>query len=83
MDKFDMAVSEQLRTMDRLLLLQGDIERSQRIEEQMKQLKEEAEKLQKLKDDIEKMKEELAEIQSIFEAQTEEAIRSYHLQESV
>lgn len=82
-DRFDMAVAEQLKTMDRLLLLQGEIERNQKLEEQMQQIKEEAEKLRKLKEDIEKMKEELAEIQSIFEAQTEEAIRSFHLQESM
>jgi|UniRef100_UPI00406C1C6C TolA-binding protein len=82
-DRFDMAVAEQLKTMDRLLLLQGEIERCQKLEEQMQQLKEEAEKLRKLKEDIAKMKEELADIQSIFETQTEEAIRSYHMQGTV
>ncbi|KMJ57371.1 hypothetical protein AB685_15160 [Bacillus sp. LL01] len=82
-DRFDMAVAEQLKTMDRLLLLQGEIEQSQKVEEQLQQLKEEAEKLEKLKEDIAKMKEDLAEIQSVFETQTEEAIRSYHLQGSV
>ncbi|UAL49470.1 hypothetical protein K7887_05030 [Sutcliffiella horikoshii] len=83
MDRFDVAVAEQLKTMDRLLLLQGEIERNEKAIEQLEQLKEEAEKLRKLKEDIEKMKEELAEIQLIFETQTEEAIKSFHLQESI
>ncbi|WP_404431550.1 YgaB family protein [Sutcliffiella horikoshii] len=82
-DRFDVAVAEQLKTMDRLLLLQGEIERNEKAIEQLEQLKEEAEKLRKLKEDIGKMKEELAEIQLIFETQTEEAINSFHLQESI
>ncbi|WP_226683314.1 YgaB family protein [Sutcliffiella horikoshii] len=83
MDRFDVAVAEQLKTMDRLLLLQGEIERNEKVIEQLEQLKEEREKIKKLKEDIAKMKEELAEIQSIFEMQTEEAIKSFHLQESI
>ncbi|WP_078381750.1 YgaB family protein [Sutcliffiella halmapala] len=80
MDKFDMAVAEQLKTMDRLLFLQSEIERCQQAEQQLKQLQEEAAKLQDLKKDIQIMKKELNDIQLVFESQTVEAIRSYNTQ---
>lgn len=83
MDKFDMAVAEQLKTMDRLLFLQTEIERSQQVERQLKQLQEEAAKLHELKKDISIMKKELEDIQLVFKSQTEEAIRSFHVQESI
>ncbi|WP_223703455.1 YgaB family protein [Sutcliffiella deserti] len=83
MDKFDFAVAEQLKTMDKLLFLQSEIERCQQVEQQLFQLQIEADKIHKLKRDIVQMKKDLKEVQRIFETQTEEAIRSYHLEESL
>ncbi|WP_230504059.1 YgaB family protein [Sutcliffiella rhizosphaerae] len=79
MNNFDVAVAKQLETMDKLLGIQVEIERCQQLQTQ---LKEEMEQIQTLKEQIEKMKKELKEVQDIFEAQTEDAIRSYQKMES-
>jgi hypothetical protein len=76
MNRFDELVCEQLKTMDKLLYLQSEIERCQQIEQELIQLQNETE-LQSIQDEIQKMKMELIEIQQIFEQQTEEVIRSY------
>jgi archaellum component FlaC len=83
MDRFDMAVAEQLKTMDKLLFLQGEMERCQKMENQLFQREEETEQLHELKAEIARLKNEITQIQAVFESQTEEAIRSYHLQESL
>lgn len=82
MDRFDLAVAEQLKTMDRLLDLQSEIERCQKVERQLNEIQEEANKLRELKEDIAQMKKDLRDIQLVFENQTEEAIKSYNFKES-
>ncbi|MCM3164954.1 MULTISPECIES: YgaB family protein [Bacillaceae] len=73
---FDQLVGEQLKTMDKLLYLQSEIERCQDIKTQLAALQDEA-KLQSIHDEIAQMKEELNKIQQVFERQTEEVIQSY------
>ncbi|MEH7179593.1 YgaB family protein [Neobacillus vireti] len=76
MDHFNRLVSEQMMTMEKLLYLQGELERCQEIEEQLMTLQNETE-LESVQFDINQMKKELKEIQEIFEKQTEEVIQSY------
>jgi hypothetical protein len=65
-----------MMTMEKLLYLQGELERCQEIEEQLQTLQNETE-LESVQFDINQMKKELKEIQEIFEKQTEEVIQSY------
>lgn len=76
MDLFERLVNEQLKTMDKLLFLQSEIERCQAIEKQLIELQQEA-KLQSIQKEICQMKRQLKEIQKMFEKQTEEVILSY------
>ncbi|MEH7010959.1 YgaB family protein [Neobacillus niacini] len=76
MDHFNRLVSEQMMTMEKLLYLQGELERCQEIEEQLQTLQNETE-LESVQFDINQMKKELKEIQEMFEKQTEEVIQSY------
>jgi hypothetical protein len=76
MNEFNHLVSEQMKTMEKLLYLQAELERCQEIEEELRVLQQETE-LGSVLYEINRMKEELKEIQQIFEAQTEEVIRSY------
>ena len=76
MDEFNRLVTEQLKTMDRLLFLQSELERCQEIELELRQIQQET-KLESVQHEIAKMKKELKEIQQIFETQTEDVIRSY------
>jgi len=76
MDHFNRLVSEQLVTMEKLLYLQGEIERCQQIEVELQTLQKETD-LESIQNEILLMKHELKEIQSIFEKQTEEVIDSY------
>lgn len=75
-DLFERLVNEQLKTMDKLLFLQSEIERCQAIEKQLIELQQEA-KLQSIQEEICQMKRQLKEIQKMFEKQTEEVILSY------
>ena len=77
MNHFNLLVSEQMMTMEKLLYLQAELERCQEIEEQLQMLQNETE-LESIKNEINQMKRELKEIQEIFETQTEEVIQSYH-----
>ncbi|MGM7724157.1 YgaB family protein [Metabacillus sp. Hm71] len=77
---FDQLVGEQLKTMDKLLYLQSEIERCQDIMKQLNALQDEA-KIDSIQDEIEEMKLELNRIQQVFEKQTEEVIRSYENQQ--
>jgi hypothetical protein len=76
MKQFNHLVSEQMKTMEKLLFLQAELERCQEIEEELRILQQETE-LESVLYEIIRMKEELKEIQQIFENQTEEVIRSY------
>lgn len=76
MSQFNRLVSEQLLTMERLLYIQGELERCQEIKEELQKLQN-ATQLESIQSDIQQMKKELKEIQLIFERQTEEVIKSY------
>jgi hypothetical protein len=76
MHLFNRLVNEQMKTMEKLLYLQRELERCQEIEQELMILQEETE-LESIQMEIAKMKEELKEIHKIFEMQTEEVIRSY------
>ncbi|WP_409276219.1 YgaB family protein [Neobacillus sp. SCS-31] len=71
-------VSEQMKTMEKLLYLQAELERCQEIEAELQVLQNETE-LESIQNEIRGMKAELKDIQKIFEEQTEEVIRSYQL----
>ncbi|KAF0824840.1 YgaB family protein [Cytobacillus firmus] len=76
MENFNSLVSEQMKTMEKLLYLQSELERCQEIEEELKAIQQETE-LESVQYEIVRMKEELKQIHRIFEEQTEEVIRSY------
>ncbi|EWG08643.1 hypothetical protein LIS77_05535 [Cytobacillus firmus] len=76
MENFNSLVSEQMKTMEKLLYLQSELERCQEIEEELKAIQQETE-LESVQYEIARMKEELKQIHRIFEEQTEEVIRSY------
>jgi uncharacterized protein YigA (DUF484 family) len=76
MDLFNRLVSDQMVTMEKLLYLQGELERCQQIEEELQTLQD-ATDLESVQADIRLKKKELKEIQTIFEKQTEEVINSY------
>lgn len=76
---FDQLVGEQLKTMDKLLYLQSEIERCQEIKQQLIQLQDET-KILSVQNEIENMKDELTKIQQIFEQQTEDVIKTYEEQ---
>ncbi|MBB6447835.1 YgaB family protein [Bacillus benzoevorans] len=76
MNEFNRLVTEQMKTMDRLLFLQSELERCQEIEMELKVIQRETE-LESVQLKIAQMKEDLKEIQQMFEKQTEEVIRSY------
>jgi hypothetical protein len=76
MNHFNRLVSEQMMTMEKLLNIQGELERCQQIEEELQTLQN-ATDLESIQIDIRQMKKELKEIQLIFEKQTEEVIKTY------
>lgn len=78
MNEFDRLIGEQLRTMEKLLFLQSEIERCQEIEQQLCTLHEISEG-DSVREVIEQKKNELEEIQEVFEKQTEEVIRHFQL----
>lgn len=76
MKTFNRLVGEQLKTMDRLLELQAELERYQKIQRENTHLQDEAKQLF-IQKEVEQTKNELTAIQEIFEKQTEDVIRSY------
>ena len=75
-EQFNELVSMQMKTMDKLLYLQSELERCQQIEQQLFTLRQNTE-LVEIREEIDRMKDELRDIHRIFEEQTEEVIRSY------
>ena len=65
-----------MKTMDKLLFLQSELERCEDIEIQLGKLEQENE-LESVHLELSKMKDELKELQKMFEMQTEDVIRSY------
>ncbi|WP_028390301.1 YgaB family protein [Bacillus cihuensis] len=76
MREFDRLINEQLKTMDKLLFIQTELERCQEIEKELYDLERKSQ-LGTLQDEIEQMKQELNDIQSQFEKQTEDVIQYY------
>jgi hypothetical protein len=81
MGDFNRLVYEQMLTMEKLLWIQGELERCQEIEEELHNLQNQTE-VESIQFEIERMKKELVEIQRMFEKQTEEVIQSYHQMET-
>ena len=75
-DNFNRLVSEQMKTMEKLLFLQAELERCKEVEEELINLQIETE-LESVQYEIARMQTDLREIQQMFETQTEEVIRSY------
>ncbi len=76
MNEFNRLVIKQMKTMDRLLFLQSELERCMEIERELRAIQLETE-VESVQLEIANMKKDLKEIQQIFEQQTEEVIRSY------
>jgi phage-related tail protein len=76
LSQFNKLITDQLKTMDKLLFLQSEIERCQEIEKELAELQQQS-KLDSVSIEIFKMKEELKEIQQVFQDQTTEVIQMY------
>jgi hypothetical protein len=76
MEDFNRLVAEQMKTMEKLLYLQSELERCQQIEQELIELQQQT-KLNSIKEEIAKMKQELKDIHQIFEKQTEDVIKTY------
>ncbi|MEI5908541.1 YgaB family protein [Bacillus spongiae] len=76
MDTFNQLVGEQLKTMEKLLFLQAEIERCQQMESGLIE-RNETEKVEKVKEEVKKLKKELKEVQEEFTRQTNEVIHTY------
>ena len=81
MKEFDRLIGEQLRTMDKLLFLQSEIERCQEIEKQLCFSKE-ISHVDLIRTEMDRKRIELEEVQQIFEKQTEEVIRHFQLDQA-
>ena len=82
LDRFNVLVKEQMKTMEKLLLLQQEIERCQQMEKELKELQDIA-GMRNLESEMDEMRKKLKEIQKVFEAQTDEVIRTYQEQTGV
>jgi hypothetical protein len=76
MSQFNKLITDQLKTMDKLLFLQSEIERCQEIEKELAELQQQA-KMDSIHKEIAAMKHELKEIQEVFQEQTNEVIQVY------
>ncbi|KWW18206.1 MULTISPECIES: YgaB family protein [Peribacillus] len=81
MEEFNRLINDQLKTMDKLLLLQSEIETCQDIEKQLLALQEESEAIT-IQEEIQLKKQELKSIHDRFESQTEEVIRYFQQQQA-
>ncbi|WP_018663862.1 YgaB family protein [Heyndrickxia acidiproducens] len=77
MENFNEIVLKQMDTMGKLLYLQSEIERCQKVKRELQKLQEET-KVDSIKEEIAQMNSQLFEIQDVFETQTIELIQVYH-----
>jgi len=78
-NQFDKLVGEQLVTMEKLLFVQSEIERCQKLQQELTELQDTT-KIESIQNEINQMKKELHEIQKTFERQTEEVIKTYQIE---
>ncbi|KYC60489.1 hypothetical protein GWJ21_11115 [Bacillus coagulans] len=76
MEEFNRLVAQQMDTMDRLLFLQSEMERCNKVKSELLKLQEET-MAEDILDKIGRMNKELQEIEKVFESQTVELIRVY------
>ncbi|TYS21334.1 hypothetical protein FZC71_19220 [Bacillus subtilis] len=80
MTEFEKLVSEQMKTMDKLLDLQSELDRCKQIEAELRHLERDA-RLLGIQNEIAVKRKHLADIQDMFQQQTEQVIRSYRSSE--
>ncbi|AAU22475.1 YgaB family protein [Bacillus sp. GM2] len=76
MPEFENLVQGQMEIMDKLLYLQAEIERCQKIEKELAALEKKAQLLS-IREDISQKRKDLAQIQDLFQKQTEQVIQAY------
>ncbi len=76
MMEFNQLVADQVKTMDKLLFLESEIERCQKLEAELAELQQLTE-VQSVKIEINQMKKELKTIQNVFREQTEQIVLTY------
>ncbi|MBP3040919.1 hypothetical protein J9303_15635 [Bacillaceae bacterium Marseille-Q3522] len=76
MKKFNQLVAEQMRTMEKLIFLHSELERCQEVEAALLCLHEDT-NIKSIRAKIARMRDELNKIQTTFDVQTEELIKSY------
>lgn len=81
MEEFNRLINAQLKTMERLLYVQSEIERYQDIEKQFLANQEE-DKAVAVQEEIQHRKMELKTIHETFERQTEDVIRCYQQEQA-
>ncbi|MFJ7830548.1 YgaB family protein [Peribacillus sp. NPDC097284] len=81
MEEFNRLINAQLKTMERLLYVQSEIERYQDIEKKFLANQEE-DKAVTVQEEIQHRKLELKTIHETFERQTEDVIRCYQQEQA-
>lgn len=76
MPEFENLVQGQMEIMDKLLYLQAEIERCQKIEKELAALEKKGQLLS-IREDISQKRKDLAQIQDLFQKQTEQVIQAY------
>ncbi|ARA84822.1 YgaB family protein [Bacillus paralicheniformis] len=76
MPEFENLFQGQMEIMDKLLYLQAEIERCQKIEKELAALEKKAQLLS-IREDISQKRKDLAQIQDLFQKQTEQVIQAY------
>ncbi|TWL43846.1 YgaB family protein [Bacillus paralicheniformis] len=76
MPEFENLVQGQMEIMDKLLYLQAEIERCQKIEKELAALEKKAQLLS-IREDISQKRKDLAQIQDLFQKQTKQVIQAY------
>ncbi|OLP64205.1 hypothetical protein BACPU_26850 [Bacillus pumilus] len=76
MSDFDQLVREQMKLMDQLLDVQGELDLCLETEKQLRQ-DEKREEWHRLHDEIKQKRKQLQHVQTLFTKQTEQVINSY------